>query len=136
MKKSCPWNPLSLLSKVEFFYSFLDYLASCPSLSFDCTEKTQVSDDGIYCATKKYSNTFKISVESNSELRWLCFSSLCNWSTKHVPSSQPIRCEPRTNYVLITNVFLEQFAFFFSLNSLWLWIIFPLLWLAVVLPRF
>lgn len=136
MKKSCPWNPLSLLSKVEYFL-FLPWLSCIMSklVIWLYRENTGVRWWNLLCYWK-YSNTFKISVESNSELRWLCFSSLCNWSTKHVPSSQPIRCEPRTNYVLITNVFLEQFAFFFSLNSLWLWIIFPLLWLAVVLPRF
>ena len=55
---------------------------------------------------------FQLSVESTSRLGWLCLTSLCDWSTKLAPLSQPIRCKTKTNHDLVTCVFprFRQFS--------------------------
>ena len=48
-------------------------------------------------------------------LRWFCFSSLCNWSRKLAPTSQPIRCKTKIKHDdLVTRVFprFKQFGCF------------------------
>ena len=46
-----------------------------------------------------------MSVESNLGLHWLCFTTLCDWSGKPAPLSQPIRCKAKTNRELVTRIF-------------------------------
>ena len=36
---------------------------------------------------------------------WFCLTSLCDWSRKLAPSSQPIRCKIKNNRSLLTRVF-------------------------------
>ena len=38
-------------------------------------------------------------------MHWFCFTTLCDWSRKHAPPSQPIRCKSKTNRDLVTRVF-------------------------------
>ena len=42
-------------------------------------------------------SSFQLSVESNPELPWFCFTTLCDWSDNLAPPSQPIRCKTKTN---------------------------------------
>ena len=44
-------------------------------------------------------------VENNPGLDWFCFTTLCDWSRKLAPPSQPIRCKTKTNRDLVTHVF-------------------------------
>ena len=64
--------------------------------------------------TNSYSS-FKLRVEINRKLSWSCFTSLCDWSRKLTPLSQPIRFKPKTNRDLVTHVFprFKQFACLF-----------------------
>ena len=45
---------------------------------------------------------FQLNVESNPVLYWFCFTTLCDWSRKLAPPSQPIRCKTKTNRDLVT----------------------------------
>ena len=60
-------------------------------------------------------SSFKLRVEINRKLSWSCFTSLCDWSRKLAPLSQPIRFKPKTNRDLVTHVFprFKQFACLF-----------------------
>ena len=90
-------------------------------------------EEGGHCLE----NNFKLSVKSNPGLLWFCFVSLCDWSRKLVPLSQPIRFKTKTNeswsFVFFTFQIVYLFYFGFSmapfhifLTSEWLsW----LLWL-------
>ena len=42
--------------------------------------------------------------ESNLKLHWFSFTPLCDWSKKHAPLSQPIRCKTTTNHNLVARV--------------------------------
>ena len=66
-------------------------------------------------------SSFKLRVEINRKLSWSCFTSLCDWSRKLAPLSQPIRFKPKTNRDLVTHVFprFKQFA------CLFLWVLIP-----------
>ena len=59
---------------------------------------------------------------------WFCLTSLCDWSRKLAPSSQPIRCKIKNNRSLLTRVFprFSQFNCFYFEFSLALKV-FPLL---------
>lgn len=52
------------------------------------------------------------------ELPWVCSTSLCDWSKKLVPLSQPITC--KTNLKLVTRIFprFRQVTCFYSEFSL------------------
>ena len=67
-------------------------------------------------------SNFQLSVESNPELSWVCFTLICDWSRKFAPLSQPIRCKtirsPRVAALLAV-------CLFFTLSSDWhSWIFF------------
>ena len=53
-------------------------------------------------------------------LHWFCFTSLCDWSRKLAPSSQPIRCKTKTNRDLVTRVFPRLTPFTCICFELWL----------------
>ena len=62
-------------------------------------------------------------VENNPGLLCFCFTSLCDWSKKLEPFSQPIRCKTKTNHYLVARVFphsgkFGRFYFGFSALSL------------------
>ena len=48
---------------------------------------------------------FKMSVKRNPEQPLFCFTSLCHWSRRLAPISQPIRCKTKTNHDLVARVF-------------------------------
>ena len=50
-------------------------------------------------------NRFLSSFESKPRLHRFCFLSLCYWSRKLAPLSQPIKCKTKTNQDLVTRVF-------------------------------
>ena len=63
----------------------------------------------LLCSTKKIPFTkitfFKMSVKRNPEQPLFCFTSLCHWSRRLAPISQPIRCKTKTNHDLVARVF-------------------------------
>ena len=73
-----------------------------------------------------------------SEIAMVYLTSLCDWSRKLAPLSQPIKLKTETKRSLVTRVFprFRQFAWFFSLSSHWLLMTFSPLWLAVVITLF
>ena len=50
-------------------------------------------------------SNFQLSVKSNPEFLWFCFTLLCDWSRKLVPLYQPIGCKKNTNLDLVARVF-------------------------------
>ena len=60
-------------------------------------------------------------IDRDSGLLWFCFTSLCDWSKKLAPQSQPIKWKTKTNLSLVTRVFplVKQVAPF-TLSSYWL----------------
>ena len=48
---------------------------------------------------------FRSSFESKPRLHRFCFLSLCYWSKKLAPLSQPIKCKTKTNHDLVIRVF-------------------------------
>ena len=62
----------------------------------------------------KRSNSFHLSVKSNSRLVWFCFTSLCNWFIKQVPLFliQPTIFKSKGNrdFVVCVSQGYEQFA--------------------------
>ena len=72
-------------------------------------------EEGGHCLE----NNFKLSVKSNPRLLWFCFVSLCDWSRKLVPLSQPIRFKTKTNeswsFVFFTFQIVYLFYFGFSM---------------------
>ena len=65
---------------------------------------------------------------------WFCLTSLCDWSRKLAPSSQPIRCKIKNNRSLLTRVPRALASLIvFTLSSHWLLKCFPFFWLAVVI---
>lgn len=69
----------------------------------------------------------KLSVKKKSGLHTFCCTSLCDWSRKFAPFSQPIKCKTRTNGVSAIRVFRAVFSSIwvlegsgnFFLNLLW-----------------
>ena len=59
---------------------------------------------------------FSIEYQKESQLRFY-ITLLCNWSKKHVPSSQPIRC--KTNHKCHLEIPIFPFLQVFSLFSFW-----------------
>ena len=80
-----------------------------------------------------------MSVESNPGWHWFCLTTLCDWSRKLAPPSQPIRCKSKTNRNLVTRVFPRLrpvtvlYLLWVLIGSLWN---FPLFWLAVMITLF
>ena len=59
----------------------------------------------IWVGSFRLRRKFQLSVESNPGLHWFCFTTLCDWSRKLAPPSQPIRYKTKTNHDLVTRVF-------------------------------
>ena len=57
-------------------------------------------------------------VKSFPGLHWFCFTSLCDWSRKLTPLSQPIRCKTKTKHDLLARVFprFRMFGRFLSFH--------------------
>ena len=73
-------------------------------------------------------SNFELSVKSYPRFYWFCFSSLCDWSRKLTPLSQPIKCKTKTNHDqerflschdLVTRVFPRFWQFFLTSSSHW-----------------
>lgn len=72
-------------------------------------------------------NAKSIECQKKSGLHTFCCTSLCDWSRKFAPFSQPIKCKTRTNGVSATRVFRPVFSSCwvlegsgnFFLNLLW-----------------
>lgn len=52
-----------------------------------------------------FEGKIQLSIESNPSSLWYCFTSLCDWSRRLTPPSQPIRYNTKTNAALDTCVF-------------------------------
>ena len=65
---------------------------------------------------------FQLSVESNPWLNWFCLTTVCDWSRKFAPISQPIKCKTKIDRDVVTRVFprYREFACLFcSDRPLW-----------------
>ena len=65
---------------------------------------------------------FQLSVESNPWLDWFCLTTVCDWSRKFAPISQPIKCKTKIDRDVVTRVFprYREFACLFcSDRPLW-----------------
>ena len=65
---------------------------------------------------------FQLSVESNPWLDWFCLTTVCDWSRKFAPISQPIKCKTKIDRDVVTCVFprYREFACLFcSDRPLW-----------------
>ena len=47
---------------------------------------------------------FQLSVESNPWLDWFCLTTVCDWSRKFAPISQPIKCKTKIDRDVVTRV--------------------------------
>ena len=47
---------------------------------------------------------FQLSVESNPWLNWFCLTTVCDWSRKFAPISQPIKCKTKIDRDVVTRV--------------------------------
>ena len=68
--------------------------------------------------------------ESDSESLRLCFTSLCDWSSKLPPLSQPIRGKTKIIHALVVSVFPHFTLFTLSLAPFFFF--FAFFWLAVL----
>ena len=53
----------------------------------------------------RFSLERQLSVESNLELLWFCFTTLYDWFKKFATPTQPFRCKTKTNRDLVARVF-------------------------------
>ena len=80
------------------------------------------------CLSNITKGHFQFSVIRNPWLLLFSYTSFCGWFKKVAPSSQIIRCPPKTNPALATCIFLHLKYFgYFSLSSHWLLKIFSFL---------